>query len=341
MWWISISRRSVPAVTCMVMSLMFSRDGLAQSRDANTNVALGSRAEVWREMDPTKAIQVRSFNDGEMATSWKGLSGGKPLMLILWLKQETLVESVELRWAKEPVGNYGVYVGKDDELEDGRKIWDRPPGSATPDSIVLDPVLTQCVYVMMEADVASEEVDLKEFRVLGRLLKSPKAKPTRGGKVLSRFEDFGSLGVKLKVGKLSDAQVSLSDISAEGRFAMRVNCNQQDFMALILPVKVRTWASFRALSFWLYGLNSGLSFHAEFTDSRGMVFGGPTVKDDQYGWRRIEMPLTLFFPLDERQLQPTANVVTDRIVWPLKEFRPLVADRGRGWVIFDLMEVIP
>lgn len=168
------------------------------------------------------------------------------------------------------------------------------------------------------------------------------APPTPGGLVLVDFET--DLGDRLSTyaGPASSIKTTIVEQAVQGRYALRIDSVLKDWNGVVVqPPKdqVFDWSSFRALSLWVFGTNSGQMFVVELNDKGEEHFRSPLITDDFTGWKQIVIPFEEF--ASRQDWQPENADIDLDITWPIKDFQPFASVGGAGYILIDLIEVIP
>lgn len=105
---------------------------------------------------------------------------------------------------------------------------------------------------------------------------------------------------------------------------------------LIKPQDIN-WPKYYALSFYMYGSNSGASVAFDIIDS-GYEYFRFMVKDDFMGWKQIVCPFEQFFPRGD--WQPEKAEKNARLDFPVNAFQFEPRTLGEGILYFDYMHLI-
>ncbi|MGE5483061.1 MAG: carbohydrate binding domain-containing protein [Bacteroidota bacterium] len=180
--------------------------------------------------------------------------------------------------------------------------------------------------------------------LLGGAVAAGQASPTAGGLVIA--DEFTEAEMSLGTpyaGPASSIKITVvDDPTAHGQRALRIDSVTKDWNGVPISAagdKEFDWSDYRALSMWVYGTNSGVGFFVELNDKGEEHFRSPLIVDDFIGWKQIVIPFEEFLSRDD--WQPDTADMDLEITWPIRDFQPFTGASGEGYILIDLIEVIP
>jgi len=114
------------------------------------------------------------------------------------------------------------------------------------------------------------------------------------------------------------------------------NLDAKNTAWLVKPEEI-DWKKYNAISFWMYGSNSGTNIAFDVKDNGKEIYRF-MLTDDFTGWKQIECPFSDFYPRGD--WQPDGADKNGALDFPIKSYQFEPKAEAKGVVYFDTVELV-